>query len=207
MIMYSIYNQGSSPSYPTFLLLHGTGGRETDLLPIAQRVDMKNAILGVRGEVSEDGQNRFFKRHSDGSPDVEDLMERTDDLHDFIDKVAEKYSFDRNNVIVMGYSNGANIAASLMIQHGKTMKGAILFHPMILQENTQLPDLSGMPIFMSAGALDSRVLPGDTMKLKRMLESVGADVTLHITDYGHELVESEVEEAVQWYREHMALSE
>jgi len=200
--MQYFYNQGSSASDPIFLLLHGSGGKETDLLPIAQRIEVRNAVLAARGNVNEEGKWRHFKRHSNGSVDVRDLTHRTKELNCFIDKASREHHFNRDHVIAIGYSNGANIAASLLLHHGNVLKGAVLFHPMVPIKREKLPDLTGTAIFISTGATDSIVLPGESIKLKKMLESAGANVNLHITDYGHELAESEVEAAAEWYAEH-----
>lgn len=197
-----IYNRGSSPTTPTFILFHGTGGRETDLLPVAQQIDMRNGILAVRGNVIENGERRYFKQLANGTPDLEDLVGKTDEMREFIDETAHQYAFNQNNIVPIGYSNGANIAASLLFHYGQAMKGAILFHPIVPVKNAQLPDLTGMPIFIGIGAVDTLALPGEAMKLKKMLEEAGADVNVHITDFGHELADSEVEAAAYWYAKH-----
>src|SRR5699024_4650999 len=164
--MRHIYNRGSSSTLPTFILFHGTGGRGTDLLPVVQRLDVRNGILAVRGTVNENGEHRFFKQLADGTPDLDHLIGKTGEMRAFIDEQAHQYAFEKNNVIPVGYSNGANIAASLLFQHGEAMVGAILFHPIVPVKSAPLPDLNGMPIFMGIGALDTLVLPGESMKLK-----------------------------------------
>lgn len=197
-----VYNQAKETTDPTFLLLHGTGGRETELLPVAQRADVNNGILAVRGNVNENGYSRYFKRFTDGSLDETDLIDKTNELNQFINEASHHHNFDRNNVIAIGYSNGANIASSLLFHHENALKGAILFHPLVPRRDIELPDLSGTNIFISTGATDSLVLPGESMELKKMLEGAGANVKFHITDFGHELVDSEVKAAVEWYEEH-----
>lgn len=178
------------------------GGRETDLLPIAQRIDVNNGVLALRGNVNEHGKLRYFKRFTDGSPDEADLITKTNELNHFIGDESQRYAFDRDNVIAIGYSNGANIAASLLFHLENSLKGAVLFHPMIPRRNIKLPNLSGINIFIGAGATDTMVFPSESMELKKVLEDAGAKVKLHHTDYGHELTESEVKAAVEWYAKH-----
>src|SRR5699024_10586945 len=132
----------------------GTGGSESDLLPIAQRIDEKASILSVRGNVLENGMPRFFKRLREGVFDEEDLIFRTKELNQFLDDAAKTYDFDRNNVTAVGYSNGANIAASLLFHYQDALKGAILHHPMVPRRGMVLPNLLGKSVFIGAGVND-----------------------------------------------------
>jgi len=129
--MRHIFQKGNDLSKPTLLLLHGTGGTEHDLLPIAEIIDPNASVLSVRGNVSENGMPRFFKRLAEGVFDEKDLIFRTKELYDFLDEAAEKYALDRANMYAIGYSNGANIAASLLFHYKDVLKGAILHHPMV----------------------------------------------------------------------------
>lgn len=129
--MKHIYKAGSRPDAPTLLLLHGTGGNENDLIGLASLIAPGAAVLGVRGNVSENGMPRFFRRLAEGVFDEPDLIARTAELGSFLDAAAEEYGFDRANVYALGYSNGANIAASLMFHQAGVFKGAILHHPMV----------------------------------------------------------------------------
>lgn len=148
--MKHIFNAGKVPAKPTLLLLHGTGGNEMDLLPLAGRIDDEASVLSVRGNVLENGMPRFFRRLAEGVFDEQDLIFRTKELNEFLDEAAEKYGFDRDNVIAVGYSNGANIAASLLFHYQNALKGAILHHPMVPIKGIQLPDLTGTPVFIGA---------------------------------------------------------
>jgi len=193
-----IYKEGKA-NRPTLLLLHGTGGTENDLLPIGNFIDPDGGILSVRGEVLENGMPRFFRRLAEGVFDLEDLVKRTEDLNTFINKAAEDYGFDRNNVIAVGYSNGANIAASLMFHYADTLKGAILLHPMVPVRDKGLPSLDGTSVFIGAGTNDP-ICPMDEAKdLKNLLESAGADVHVHWENFGHSLTQSEIQAAAAWY--------
>ena len=115
--MKHIFRQGKDLQGPTLLLLHGTGGTESDLLPLAEIIDADANVLSVRGNVQENGMPRFFKRLAEGVFDEEDLISRTKELYEFLDEAAVEYQFDRNYVIAIGYSNGANIAASLLFHY------------------------------------------------------------------------------------------
>src|SRR5690625_1693656 len=146
--MKHIFQKGTDESRPTILLLHGTGGNEQDLLPLAEIIDKEANVLSVRGNVSENGMPRFFKRLAEGVFDEEDLVFRTKELNEFLDEAAEKYGFDRNNITAVGYSNGANIAASLMFHYEDALAGAILYHPMVPRRGIELSDLTGKSVFI-----------------------------------------------------------
>jgi len=196
------YNPGKYPVSNTFLLLHGTGGIEADLLPVAQEVNIENGVLGVRGNVSENGNLRYFKRFENGVLDENDLIEKTSELNTFLNEASIQHQFERDDVIAIGYSNGANIASSLLFHYKNALRGAILFHPTVPRRGINLPDLSGVEVFISIGATDSLVSPGESMELKKMLENAGANVEFHLTDYGHQLVGSEIAASTKWYRKH-----
>lgn len=147
--MHHIYKQGTNPKKPVLLLLHGTGGDENGLLALADIVDPEAAVLSVRGNVLENGMPRFFRRLAEGVFDIEDLILRTKELNTFLDEKAVEYGFDRGNVVAIGYSNGANIAASLLFHFNNALKGAILHHPMVPRRGIELPDLKGTPVFIA----------------------------------------------------------
>ncbi|WP_259548214.1 alpha/beta hydrolase [Heyndrickxia sp. FSL K6-6286] len=199
--MKHFFQKGKDPSRPTLLLLHGTGGNESDLLPIAGRVDDQASVLSVRGNVLENGMPRFFRRLAEGVFDEEDLIFRTKELKDFLDDSAEKYQFKRNNVIAIGYSNGANIAASLLFHYQNALKGAILHHPMVPRKGIDLPNLSGKSVFIAAGTNDPICSPLESAELQSLLQNANADVELHWENRGHQLTIDEVEAAAQWYKQ------
>ncbi|MBS4174759.1 alpha/beta hydrolase [Bacillus sp. FJAT-49736] len=199
--MKHFFQEGKDSLKPTLLLLHGTGGNELDLLPVAGRVDDEASILSVRGNVSENGMPRFFRRLAEGVFDEEDLIFRTKELNDFLDEAAEKYQFNRNNIIAIGYSNGANIAASLLFHYQNALKGAILHHPMVPRRGINLPDLSGKSIFIAAGTNDPICSPLESEELQSLLKNANADVELHWENRGHQLTIDEVEAAAQWYKQ------
>lgn len=197
--MKHIFNKGTDDTKPTLLLLHGTGGNELDMLPLAGRVDEGASVLSVRGNVLENGMPRYFKRLAEGIFDEEDLKFRTQELNDFLDEAAGKYNFDRDKIVAIGYSNGANIAASLLFHYQDALKGAILHHPMVPLRGMELPDLSGKNVFIAAGTNDPICPSTESIELQMLLEKSNADVELHWEDRGHQLTNEEVEAAREWY--------
>lgn len=199
--MKHIFQKGSDQTKPTLLLLHGTGGTEEDLLPLARLIDEEANVLSVRGNVSENGMPRFFRRLEEGVFDEEDLIFRTKELNEFLNQAAEDEGFDRNNVVAVGYSNGANIAGSLLFHYGNVLKGAVLHHPMVPRRGIDIPDLTGTPVFITAGHNDPICPPEESKDLQRILEKAGANVSVHWEYNGHQLSRSEVEAASEWYQQ------
>lgn len=190
----------SSVGLPTLLLLHGTGGNEEDLLDIGASLMPGAALLSPRGKVLENGMARFFRRLAEGVFDLDDLRRRTAELAVFVEKAAEQYGLDRNSVTAVGYSNGANIAASLLLLKPAVLSAAILLHAMVPLVPDPLPDLKGRPVFLSGGKLDTMIPPRETERLAQLLESAGARVTLAWQKGGHGLVPGELEEARAWFQ-------
>ena len=151
--MKHVFQKGKDTSKPVLLLLHGTGGNELDLLPLAEIVDPEASVLSVRGNVLENGMPRFFRRLAEGIFDEEDLIFRTKELNEFLDEAAKEYKFDRNNIVAIGYSNGANIAASLLFHYENALKGAVLHHPMVPRRGMQLANLAGNLCLLSLGQM------------------------------------------------------
>jgi phospholipase/carboxylesterase len=200
MTMKHIFQKGTDASKPTFLLLHGTGGTELDLVPLAGKIDEEASYLSVRGNVVENGMPRFFRRLAEGVFDEEDLVFRTKELAEFLDEASVTYDFDRKNVIAIGYSNGANIAASMLFHYQHALKGAILHHPMVPLRGLTLPDLSGVPVFIGAGTNDPICSPTESRELEQILVDAHALVHLHWEHNGHQLTFDEVEAATKWYK-------
>ncbi|WP_026342349.1 alpha/beta hydrolase [Paenibacillus fonticola] len=199
--MRHIFEKGIDTQAPTLVLFHGTGGTERDLLPLAKLVSPNSSVLSVRGNVLENGMPRFFRRLAEGVFDEEDLVFRTKELNEFLDQSAKEYGFDRGNLVAIGYSNGANIAGSLLFHYEHAFKGAILHHPMVPLRGIQLPNLAGVPIFIGAGSNDPICSPSETEELEELLSGAGADVTVHWENFGHQLTNSEVNAAAAWFRE------
>ncbi|QNG58347.1 alpha/beta hydrolase [Metabacillus idriensis] len=200
--MKHIFEKGKNRNR-TLLLLHGTGGDENDLIPLAKHIDDDANLLSVRGNVLENGMPRFFKRLAEGVFDEEDLIFRTGELNDFLNEAAEKYSFDRSDVVAVGYSNGANIAGSLLFHYENSLKAAILHHPMVPRRNIEIPSLAGTPVFIGAGMNDPICLPQETRDLAELLKAANGEVAIHWENHGHQLTSSEVEAASAWYKEYV----
>jgi predicted esterase len=186
------------PKSPTLLLLHGTGGDERDLLPLGSKLWPGAALLGVRGQVSENGMPRFFRRFAEGVFDVEDLKSRTEELAHFIDAASERYEFSKKRLIAVGYSNGANIATSLILLHPHYLAAAVLFRPMVPFTPDLIRDFSHLSIFIGGGRLDPIVPSGQIEELSAIFESGGADVTISWHQGGHELGDGDLHAAKTW---------
>jgi predicted esterase len=183
---------------PTLLLLHGTGGNERDLLPVASMLSPDAGVLSPRGKVLERGMPRFFRRLAEGVFDLEDLRRRTIELADFVAAAAAHYGFDPRRVIAVGFSNGANIAASLLLLRPETLGGAVLFRAMVPIVPDPLPTIPGTPVLLSNGRLDPLVSPAETERLAALLREAGADITLAWQQAGHELTDGDIERARVW---------
>lgn len=198
--MKHLFIKGSDQTKPTLLLLHGTGGTERDLLPLAAEIDPSANVLSVRGNILENGMSRFFRRLAEGIFDEEDLIFRTKELNEFLDEAAEQYEFNRTNILALGYSNGANIAASLLFHYENALSGAILHHPMVPRRGIALPDLTDAPIFISAGTNDPICPSKESEELYDLLEKAHAKVDIHWESNQHQLTYSEVDAAAKWYQ-------
>lgn len=189
------------PHPVTLLLLHGTGGDENDLLPLGNKLWPGAALLGVRGKVSENGMPRFFRRFAEGVFDVKDLKFRTEELAKFIDVAAERYNFTKKKLIAVGYSNGANIATSLILLHPHHLAAAVLFRPMVPFVPDIVRDFGNLSVFIGAGDQDPVVPRGQPEELATIFKSGGADVALFTHQAGHELEPEDIEAAKVWLSE------
>jgi phospholipase/carboxylesterase/glyoxalase family protein len=189
---------GDGERSPVLLLLHGTGGNEEDLIPLGQSLLPGAAILSLRGKVLENGMPRFFRRLAEGVFDLEDLKYRTAELARFIEQARLRYALTENKFVAVGYSNGANIAASLILRDPHQLSAAILFRAMVPFEPDSLPDLSAVSIFLSAGQRDSIVPAANTRRLAEIFQAAGARVSIHWHPGGHELGSDDVEAARLW---------
>jgi len=182
----------------TLLLLHGTGGDEDDLIPLGHSLLPGARILSPRGKVLEGGAPRFFRRIAPGVFDLEDLARQTDALASFVDAAATIYGFDRDRIIAVGFSNGANIAASLLLRRGAHLRGAVLLSPMLPFEPTTLPNLAGVSVFIGAGERDPMASREMVERLESALRTAGATVTMHWTPGGHAITKEELAAAQEW---------
>lgn len=187
---------------PTLLLLHGTGGNENDLLDLGRMLAPGAALLSPRGKVLENGMPRFFRRLAEGVFDLEDLRFRTYELAGWIERTSEQYGIDRQRLVAVGYSNGANIAASMLLLRPGVIAGAVLLRPMVPLEPEQTPDLSGTHVLIRAGRFDPIVPPEGGEQLARLLQDAGADVTFQWHDGNHGLAMNDMRSAQEWLQNH-----
>ena len=173
----------------TVLVLHGTGGDENDLIPVARALAPGAAILSPRGKVLEQGAPRFFSRIAPGVFDAKEVAQRAGELAEWIAQ------FKTTPIYALGYSNGANIAAAVMLLHPGTIAGAALLRPMVVIRPETLPDLNGAPVLISGGQDDAK----GAEDLGRLLSSAGAPVDIAIQNAGHELTPADFSLGKQWF--------
>ena len=188
----------TGPDARTLLLLHGTGGDENDLLSLGKTLAPQAALLSPRGTVLENGANRFFRRVAEGVFDLEDLRARTNDLACFVREAVAKYELDSSQLIAVGFSNGANIAASVLLSHPGTIAGGILFRAMVPFEPKEPVSLTGTRVYVGAGRNDALVPAAQSERLAQLLRNNGADVTLAWQSAGHTLTRSDLDSARTW---------
>ncbi|MGH1334212.1 MAG: alpha/beta hydrolase [Exiguobacterium indicum] len=198
--MIHLYQAPKTADAPIFLFLHGTGGTEQDLVGLVSLLDSEAGYLSVRGEVSENGMPRFFKRLAEGIFDEEDLALRTARLIQFLRDQAAERGFDLDRLIPVGYSNGANIAANMLFEEA-LFKQAILLHPMVPRRGVTLPDLSDVRVFIGAGSNDPICPAQETEELSALLKQAGASVDVTWSNYGHQLVMPTIEAATDWLKQ------
>jgi predicted esterase len=182
----------------TLVLFHGTGGNEEDLIFLGKEIEPTAAILSPRGKVLENGMPRFFRRLAEGVFDIEDLKFRTYELADFIQKCSLHYKFDLNQTMAVGFSNGANIAASMLLLRPDLLQGAILFRAMVPLIPNPLPSLSSKKILLAAGLSDPIVSRTETDNLFRLFQKTNANITLKWQQSSHNLIQEDVLVARKW---------
>lgn len=193
------WEPATAPDQPTILLLHGTGGDENDLMPFGRMLAPGAALLGVRGNVSENGARRFFRRLAEGVFDLEDLHRRTGELGDFLESAAAAYDFSTSSLFALGYSNGANVAASLLLERPAALAGGALFRAMVPFEPATIPALAGKKVLISAGRFDAMIPPAGSERLAAILREGGADVELVWQPTFHGLTQGDVTTGHQFF--------
>ncbi len=195
-----VFEPGSSDW--TLLLLHGTGGDEHDLVGLGRQLAPTAALLSPRGQVLENGMPRFFRRLAVGQLDIPDLLARTDQLASFIAEAATAYARDPNKVVAVGLSNGANIAASLLLRHPSTLRAAGLLRPMLPYEPEQIPELTGTDVLIEAGERDPYSPSEQVRRLTDILRAGGAEVTATVEPgAGHGLTQDDLRRLAAWITE------
>ena len=182
------------------ILFHGTGGNEFSLIPLAESIDNESSILGIRGNVNENGLNRFFKRIRPGVFDQESLMEETENLKVFLDDFLSKNDFSYEEINLIGYSNGANILASLILIYGNIAKTTILLHPMVPFRNKEYALLENQRILLTSGKNDPIVPFQESEELNSIFLNKGADIDFYVYSEGHGISNKEIEDIMKWYR-------
>lgn len=186
------FEPGAAEPAPPLLLLHGTGGNEKDLIPLARQLSPASALLSPRGDVLENGQSRFFRRFAEGVFDLADVERRTHALADFIAAATKQHGCDARRLTALGFSNGANIAASLLLLRPEALAAAILLRPMVVLDPPSAPALTGKRLLICAGNHDPIVPPDHPPRLARLFQNAGADVTLQTFDASHHLVSGDL---------------
>lgn len=189
---------GAISSTPTLVLLHGTGGDENDLLELGEQVAPDCHRLSPRGKILENGMARFFRRFGDGVFDEMDVQRRTYELADFVRTASRNYGFSADTLTALGYSNGANIAASLLLLRPGLLRRAVLLRAMVPLIPKHLPDLTGVHVYLSSGLTDTILPIESARRLAKMLRDAGADVTHRELDTGHQLTSKELEDVRDW---------
>ena len=186
----------TQPGKPPLLLLHGTGGDENDLVPLAAQLSPGSALLSPRGNVTENGMPRFFRRLAEGVFDLADLKTRTAELANFIAAARMAYGIDAP--VAVGFSNGANIAAALLLTRPQLLHGAVLLRAMLPFELEPLPDLAGKPVLLLSGSNDTMISAAGRERLAAVLQAAGADLVYKVLPTGHNLTQNDLTIAAQW---------
>ena len=205
--LYYIYQPATAaPTGLTLLLLHGTGGDERDLLLLAQGFGPGVNVLSMRGNVSEGGMPRFFARLGMGVFDEDDVRFRTHELAAFLAQVSQKEGFDATQVVAVGYSNGANIAGSLLLLYPELLAGAVLWRPMqpLTRDVPAVSTTRRSPVFFNPGSRDPTVDPASTARYAALLTGAGFQLTRHDTPAGHNLTQADIDGGIAWFRQHFA---
>jgi phospholipase/carboxylesterase len=187
---------GNRHEAPPLLLLHGTGGDENDLLPLGQAIAPGSALLSVRGKVLEHGMPRFFRRLVEGVFDEDDVRRRATELADFVTEARKRY--DLAAPIALGYSNGANIAAAMLLLRPEELDGALLLRAMVPLREAPKADLAGKPVLIVSGKSDPIIPPSNSAQLAAMLSEAGAEVQHRTLPVGHQLSQADLTLAKAW---------
>ncbi len=197
------FEPGNRPERPPVLLLHGTGGDETDLLPLGRLVAPGASLLSPRGQVLEGGMPRFFRRLAEGVFDEADLRRRAADLTAFIAEARTAYGLPAP--VALGFSNGANIAAAMLLLHPEALAGAVLIRAMVPLAEPPKADLGGKPVLILSGVADPILPVENARRLAAMLEAAGADVQHDVLPGGHALTQADVSRTAAWMEKQVSV--
>lgn len=199
------FEPGNRLEAPPLLLLHGTGGDENDLLPLGEAISPGSALLSPRGKVLEHGMPRFFRRLAEGVFDEDDLRRRTEELADFVAAARSRYGLAAP--LAVGFSNGANIAAAMLLQRPDVLAGAVLLRAMVPLAQPPQADLAGKRVLIVSGKFDPIIPPSNSAKLAALLTAAGAEVQHPVLPVGHQLSQADLTIARQWLGTESALSD
>ena len=189
-----------APDHKRVLLaLHGTGGDEHDLIPLARTLDPGAAVLSPRGRVDEQGSNRFFRRLAEGVFDFENMAQETAALSAFVESASEEYGFSSESLFALGFSNGANMAASLLLTDPSVLAGGVLIRAMVPFMPDPIPNLRGKKILVLSGRFDPLVPLDNAEKLVSVFRSGGAEVEHLVFETGHNLSREDISAAQAWF--------
>src|SRR5882757_809437 len=194
------YSPGE-PTAPVLLLLHSTGGSPAELLPLADALDPRAAVLAPAGQVSEYGATRWFRRLAEGVFDFADVAARADQLADFVLAARERYSLRDRRLVAVGFSNGANIAAATLLTRPDALSEAVLFSAMMPLPDSPAIELNGTRIFLANGDNDPMAPATSTAELVRALRARSAEVTAVSHPGGHGITRAGLDAATAWLHE------
>lgn len=194
------FEKGTEADARSLLLLHGTGGDENDLVPLGRTVAPGASLLSVRGKILENGMPRFFRRFGEGIFDEDDLRRRANELADFVEEARAHYGIA--SPIALGYSNGANIAAAVLLLQPAALAGAILLRAMAPLSQTRPVDLTGKAVLIASGMNDPIISSQSAARLASALQQYGANVEHRTLPVGHELSQADVALARAWFKVH-----
>ncbi len=194
-----VFEPGTDHSAPPLLLLHGTGGNERDLLRLGHTLSPGSALLSPRGQVSEGGALRFFARLAEGIFDPAEVTRRTLALADWVEAAAKDYDLDPTRLLAVGFSNGANVAATMLQLRPASLGGGILLRPMVVLDQPAAPhSLTGKRILLLNGNVDPIVPLDHPPRLATLLRAGDADVSQQMLPASHNLTPGDIAAAQGW---------
>lgn len=191
------YEPATAPGRPPLLLLHGTGGDENDLIDLGRMASPGSALLSPRGKILEGGMPRFFRRLAEGVFDEEDVRFRANELADFVAEAREAYGLEAP--VALGFSNGANIAAAMLMLRPDVLAGAALLRPMVPLQDSPQPDLAGKRVLIVSGLMDPIIPTENPARLAASLTASGAQVQHENLPAGHGLSQTDLQLLVKWF--------
>jgi phospholipase/carboxylesterase len=191
------YEPATEPGHPPLLLLHGTGGDENDLLGLGRMISPGSALISPRGKILENGMPRFFRRLAEGVFDEEDVRFRANELADFVAQARKAYGLAAP--VAVGFSNGANIAAAMLMLRPEALAGAALLRAMVPLSDAPETDLAGKRVLMISGAMDPIIPADNSAQLAASLSASGAELQHQILPTGHNLSQTDLQLLVKWF--------